>query len=61
MGMFTKEDYLKALIKQPAFEKETLDFAKPFSLYSTYINLSLSEIIKILERETVRIFQRKLG
>lgn len=38
-----------------------MDFAKPFNLYSNYINIGLSERVNVLERETVRIFQKKLG
>ena len=60
-GMYTKEDYLKALIKQPKFEKDHLDFAQPFNLYGHYINIGLSERVNVLERETVKIFQKKLG
>ena len=38
-----------------------MDFSEPFSLYSGAIRLGLTERLNILERETVRIYQKKLN
>ena len=41
-------------------EKETLDLAKPFSLYSSSVRLSMFEKLNCLERETCQLLRNKL-
>lgn len=41
-------------------ERDTIDLSKPFTLYSSNIRLQLHERINVLERETVRIYKKKL-
>ena len=42
-------------------EKDAVDFQKPFALFNGAIRVGLSERINLLERETVRIYQKRLN
>lgn len=41
-------------------ERESIEMAKPFGLYSGSVRLKLHERLNILERETVRIYQDRV-
>ena len=53
-------DYYKSVLDQTLIEKETLDFKKPFALFNGQIQIGLTERLNVMERETVKIFQKKL-
>ena len=53
--------YWHALLTQTPMEKDAVDFQKPFALFNGAIQVGLSERINLLERETVRIYQKRLN
>lgn len=54
-------DYYKSVLDQTIIEKEALDLKKPFALFNGYIQIGLTERLNVLERETVKIFQKKIN
>ena len=60
-GIYSQKEYFRALTQATIIEKEALDFAKPFGLFNGHIKVGLSERINLLERETVKAFQKKLN
>ena len=55
------KQYYHGLLAQGPMEKDALDFQKPFALFNGAIRVGLSERINLLERETVRIYQKRLN
>ena len=53
--------YYESMAVPTVIEKEVLDFSKPFSLFNGTIRMGLTERLNLLERETVRIYQKKLN
>jgi len=53
--------YYHALLHPTPMEKDAVDFQKPFALFNGAIQVGLTERINLLERETVRIYQKKLN
>jgi len=53
--------YYESMAVPTVIEKNVLDFSKPFSLFGGAIRMGLTERLNLLERETVRIYQKKLN
>lgn len=58
---FNGINYFNAITAESVIEKETLDMSKPFGLFSGAINIGLTERLNILERETVKIYMKRLN
>ena len=58
---FGAKTYYKSILDQGDLEKEIVNLAKPFQLYNGTLELSITERLNVLERETVRLFQKKLA
>lgn len=54
-------NYYKSVLMQSDLEKEAVNFDKAFSLYNGTIKVGLSERLNVLERETVRLFMKKIN
>jgi len=48
--------YFKSLLDQGELEKNVVNLSKPFQLYNGTLELSITERLNVLERETVRLF-----
>ena len=57
----TKDVYYKSIIDQSDLEKEAVNFDRAFALYNGTIKVGLTERVNVLERETVRLFMKKIN
>ena len=56
-----KQNYYKSIMEQSDLEKEAVNFDRAFALYNGTIKIGLTERINVLERETVRLFMKKIN
>lgn len=49
------KDFYQTIACPPTADEASLHLSKPFSLYSGYLRLGMTERLNILERETVRV------